>query len=239
MTFAVPVEEVVATVVACAVLVTFAVAALLACWTVCVEPEPVTLTVPAADAVGAAWASAVPEPTTVAVPVAAAVWTVCAVAVDVTFAVPVAAVVETVCAEAVEVTFAVAALEAVWTLWAAAVAVTFAVPVAGAVATGDAAAVEVAFAVPVAAAVTTGAGHDGCQTPAVESRVRNAAARYLLPSPHVVADALVWSRGCLHQAADELWVDEPTLRARLDPVHLHPAERAIIVARLQEVETWA
>lgn len=50
--------------------------------------------------------------------------------------------------------------------------------------------------------------------------------------PHVVADALVWARGHLEAAAGELWVDEPTLRARLDTRDLHPAERAIIVKRV-------
>lgn len=82
-------------------------------------------------------------------------------------------------------------------------------------------------------------GHRGCQDEATESTVVAAAARYLLPSPHVVADALVWARGDLEAAADELWVDEPTLRARLDARHLHPAERAIIVKRISELEVGA
>lgn len=82
-------------------------------------------------------------------------------------------------------------------------------------------------------------GHRGCQPPVVEQRVAHAAARYLLPDPHQVADALVWAGGCVDEAADELWVDPPTLEARLDPRHLHPAEKAIIVGRLAEVDTWA
>lgn len=74
-------------------------------------------------------------------------------------------------------------------------------------------------------------GHRSCQTPAVERSVRHAAARYLVPDPHDLADALIWARGDLAEAADQLWVDQPTLTARLDAVHLHPAERALIVAR--------
>lgn len=82
-------------------------------------------------------------------------------------------------------------------------------------------------------------GHRGCQDPATEATVCAAASRYLLPDPHAVADALVWARGDLEVAADELWVDEPTLRARLDARHLHPAERAIIVARINALEVGA
>ena len=79
-------------------------------------------------------------------------------------------------------------------------------------------------------------GHRGCQDEAEERAVEAAAARYLLPDPHAIADALVWARGDVEAAAEELWVDEPTLRARLDPRHLHPAERAIIVARISALE---
>jgi hypothetical protein len=82
-------------------------------------------------------------------------------------------------------------------------------------------------------------GHRGCQDPVTEAHVAAMAARHLLPDPHAVADALVWSRGDLEVAADELWVDEPTLRARLDARHLHPAERAIIVARINALEVGA
>ena len=78
-------------------------------------------------------------------------------------------------------------------------------------------------------------GHDGCQPDPVESAVRSAAARYLLPSPHVVADALVWA-GDMTEAADVLWVTERVLRDRLDARHLHPAERAIIVERINRLE---
>lgn len=62
---------------------------------------------------------------------------------------------------------------------------------------------------------------------------------YLLPDPHDVGDALVWARGDLEAVADELWVDEPTLRARIDARHLRPAERGIIVARVNALEAGA
>ena len=82
-------------------------------------------------------------------------------------------------------------------------------------------------------------GDHGCQDEATEAHVAAAAARYLLPDPHAVADALVWARGDIAVAADELWVDEPTLRARLHARHLHPAEHAIIVRRINELEIGA
>lgn len=78
-------------------------------------------------------------------------------------------------------------------------------------------------------------GHYGCQPPAVERAVNAAAARRLIPNPHRLADALAWARGDLAAAADELWVDEPTLSARLDVAHLHPAEKAIIATRLEDL----
>lgn len=74
-------------------------------------------------------------------------------------------------------------------------------------------------------------GDTGCQPEKIEAQVRAAAARRLLPDPHLLADALVWARD-LAEAADTLWVDQPTLHARLDPRHLHPAERAIILRRI-------
>lgn len=76
-------------------------------------------------------------------------------------------------------------------------------------------------------------GHDGCQPPQVERSVHSAAARRLIPDVHHLADALVWSCGDLAAAAEELWVDRQTLMARLDPAHLHPAERAILHERLE------
>lgn len=76
-------------------------------------------------------------------------------------------------------------------------------------------------------------GHTGCQSSAVERTVEAAAARWLLPDPRDVADALVSSGMDLHLAADHVWVDVDTLTARLDPRHL-PAERAIITSHVRE-----
>lgn len=76
-------------------------------------------------------------------------------------------------------------------------------------------------------------GHDSCQPPAVEERVRAEAARWLLPDIVVVGDALAWATS-LDEAADELWVDRRTLQARLD--HLHPSERHYLRRRLNEEE---
>lgn len=79
-------------------------------------------------------------------------------------------------------------------------------------------------------------GHTGCQPEAVERRVQAAAARYLLPDPHVIADALVWARCHIEETADVLWVTPRVLEHRLDRHHLHPAERAIIARRLADLE---
>ena len=79
-------------------------------------------------------------------------------------------------------------------------------------------------------------GHRGCQPPAVEASVNAAAARRLIPDPHTLADALAWARGDLAAAAEELWVDEPTLAARLESAH--PAERAIISTRMEDLHPW-
>lgn len=83
------------------------------------------------------------------------------------------------------------------------------------------------------------AGHRDCQPEAVERQIRNRAARFLLPDPHVIAEALVWASGDVAEAADVLWVTSGTLRHRLDERHLHPAERAVIVARLSRLEEGA
>ncbi|WP_169701905.1 ImmA/IrrE family metallo-endopeptidase [Janibacter terrae] len=82
-------------------------------------------------------------------------------------------------------------------------------------------------------------GHEGCQPEPVEAAVRAAAARWLLPDPHGLADALVWAHGDIEAAADELFVTPRVLRHRLDARHLHPAERAIIVRRINELEAGA
>lgn len=75
-------------------------------------------------------------------------------------------------------------------------------------------------------------GHGSCQPDAVERAVRAGAARYLLPEPRVVADALVWARMDTDAAADVLWVTPRVLMDRLDRRHLHPAEHTLIVARV-------
>jgi hypothetical protein len=75
-------------------------------------------------------------------------------------------------------------------------------------------------------------GHRGCQGARSEASVRYAAAVYLTPDPSAVADALVWAQGDLWQAADALWLDHPTMQARLDLVNMYPGERAIISARV-------
>jgi hypothetical protein len=69
--------------------------------------------------------------------------------------------------------------------------------------------------------------------PREEPEVDKAAARLLLPNIRAVGEALAWSVSVsVGEAADELSVDEPTLRTRLE--HLHPAERAYLRRRLEE-----
>lgn len=62
-----------------------------------------------------------------------------------------------------------------------------------------------------------------------EAAVEQAVARRLI-TIRALGEALAWSQ---HPAvvADELWVDEDTLRVRLE--HLHPAERAYLKRRLE------
>lgn len=62
-----------------------------------------------------------------------------------------------------------------------------------------------------------------------ELRVEKETARLLLPDIRVVGEALAWAAN-LHEAADELWVDEQVLQVRLE--HLHPAERGYLKQRL-------
>lgn len=57
------------------------------------------------------------------------------------------------------------------------------------------------------------------------------AARGLLPHVRRVGEALAWAHD-LAEAADELWVDEPTPRVRLEA--LHPCERAYLRRRLAD-----
>lgn len=77
-------------------------------------------------------------------------------------------------------------------------------------------------------------GHVGCQPPTVERQVRHHAARFLLPNLHTVLDEIVFHRGDLEHVAEALWVDRLTVQARIDPLHTHPAEKAIISRRLEE-----
>lgn len=64
-----------------------------------------------------------------------------------------------------------------------------------------------------------------------ERQAREAAARKLLPSVRAIGDALAWAQGNIPEAAEELWVDERTLRDRLEFMR-HPAERAYLQGRL-------
>ena len=59
----------------------------------------------------------------------------------------------------------------------------------------------------------------------LERQIDQRVARLLIPLDRL-GDALAWAHS-LTEAAEELWVDEDTLRTRLE--HLHPAERAYII----------
>lgn len=72
--------------------------------------------------------------------------------------------------------------------------------------------------------------HTECQPPAVEESVRREAAHRLIPDVHHLAEVLAWAH-TIGEAAEELWVTTPVLRCRLEA--LHPAERAIIDARME------
>lgn len=78
------------------------------------------------------------------------------------------------------------------------------------------------------------AGHTGCVSGLEEARIEWKTAKWLCRDPHVVADALVWSGGDLHLAADHLWLDIARMQARLDVRFMHPAERAIIQKKCAE-----
>ncbi len=64
-----------------------------------------------------------------------------------------------------------------------------------------------------------------------ERQAREATARKMLPSIHAIGDALAWAQGDIAEAAEELWVDEQTLKDRLEFMR-HPAERAYLQSRL-------
>jgi len=75
-------------------------------------------------------------------------------------------------------------------------------------------------------------GHVHGASPAEESAARLLAARWLIEMPALLA-ALAWAED-LREVADELWVDEDTLMARLDG--LTSSERDEITALYVEIE---
>ncbi len=66
---------------------------------------------------------------------------------------------------------------------------------------------------------------------ALEEEAVNAAAARRLIEIRALGEALAWAHD-LHEAAEELWVDVPTLEARLR--HLHPSERHYLRRRLAD-----
>lgn len=79
------------------------------------------------------------------------------------------------------------------------------------------------------------AGHRGCQPPKVERHVRAMAARWLLPDIRRVMDDVVFHGGINDPAADGLWVDLTTLRARFDDRHISPREIAYAKKRMEDI----
>lgn len=75
----------------------------------------------------------------------------------------------------------------------------------------------------------------GWMVPREEEAIERAVARRLIPLDRL-ADALAWTQDAA-EAAEELWVDIPTLEARMRG--LHPAERAHLRARLGHHEIGA
>jgi hypothetical protein len=65
-----------------------------------------------------------------------------------------------------------------------------------------------------------------------ETYVRKQTARELLPCIVTVGDALIWAQGHVEPAADELWVDLPTLTDRLK--YCTTGEREYLLRRLQQ-----
>lgn len=66
-----------------------------------------------------------------------------------------------------------------------------------------------------------------------EERAVDATAARRLIDIRALGDALVWSQDP-HEVAEELWVDVPTLEARI--AHLHPSERHYLRRRLERKE---
>jgi hypothetical protein len=73
--------------------------------------------------------------------------------------------------------------------------------------------------------------------PKEEHQVRKLAAQQLLPQVTRIGDALAWAQGDLAAAAEELWVDEGTLRDRLRFM-THPTERRYLARRLEGAKEW-
>lgn len=65
-----------------------------------------------------------------------------------------------------------------------------------------------------------------------EEEIVDKEAARLLIGIRELGEALAWTTD-MGEAAEELWVDEVMLRARLK--HLHPAERAYLHRRLEEI----
>lgn len=78
------------------------------------------------------------------------------------------------------------------------------------------------------------AGHTSCVFGIAEARIRWRAARRLTPSSSHLADALIMFDRDLELVADHLWIDMPTMEARVDPRFMLPAERFYLHRRLVE-----
>lgn len=82
-------------------------------------------------------------------------------------------------------------------------------------------------------------GHTGGCDETAEARVRRESARRLI-TIRELGEALAFHGELdLEGVADELWVDVDTLRVRLDPRNLHPAERHYLRRRLERKEIGA
>jgi hypothetical protein len=71
-----------------------------------------------------------------------------------------------------------------------------------------------------------------------EHQVRKLAAQQLLPQVATIGEALAWAQGDVAAAAEELWVDEATLRDRLRFM-THPTECRYLARRLGGAPDWA
>lgn len=79
-------------------------------------------------------------------------------------------------------------------------------------------------------------GDDGCCDLKAEARVRRETARRMI-TIFALGEALAfYGELDVVALADEMWVDLDTLRIRLDPKNLHPAERHYLRRRLAKIE---